>query len=121
VIFFDTSGATEDIWYWEQPKPEGRRRYSKTQPLEYDEFQDCLEWWHTRKEGPHAWKVHAADLIERDSGNRVIAVNLDIKNPHAKEVIDHRSPKAIVDSAISKERQVLEILDEIKVLVEQQP
>jgi type I restriction enzyme M protein len=119
LIFFDTSGTSDEIWYWEQPKPEGRRRYSKTQPLEYEEFEECLRWWDDRKEGPQAWKVRAADLIERDEENRIAGVNLDLKNPHAKEAIDHRPPGTIIESAISKEREALAILDDIKLLIEQ--
>jgi type I restriction enzyme M protein len=87
--------------------------------LEYEELGECLRWWGDRKEGPHAWKVKAADLIKRDAENRVLAVNLDLKNPHAKEGIDHRPPQAIIESAIGKEREALAILDEIKALIEQ--
>jgi type I restriction enzyme M protein len=118
LIFFDTTGPTETIWYWEQPKPEGRRKYSKTLPLQYEEFAECLAWWKKRKVCPQAWKVRARDLIQRDAGGRVVSVNLDLKNPHAKENIDHRPPLEIVASAIGKERAVLAVLDEIKTLVE---
>jgi type I restriction enzyme M protein len=118
LIFFDTSGATDEIWYWEQPQPEGRKKYSKTQPLQYEEFAECLAWWKDRKEGPQAWKVHAADLIKRDDQGVAVLVNLDLKNPHAKEVEDHRPPTEIIGSAIAKERAVLTILEEIRATIE---
>jgi len=117
IIFFDTSGPTREIWYWEQPLPEGRRKYSKTQPLQYEEFVDCLAWWPKREEGPKAWKVFGPDLIKRDDQNRVTAVNLDIKNPHAREAIDHRQPAEIIDSAMAKEKEVLAALGELKALL----
>jgi type I restriction enzyme M protein len=117
LIFFDTSGPTGDIWYWEQPLPEGRRKYSKTAPLQYEELANCLTWCGNREEGPQAWKMRASDVIKRDDQGRVLAVNLDIKNPHAKAAIDHRPPEEIVESVIAKERQVLTILDEIKALL----
>jgi type I restriction enzyme M protein len=117
IIFFDTSGPTRDIWYWEQPLPEGRRKYSKTQPLQYEEFADCRAWWSDRKEGSQAWKVFGPDLIKRDEQGRPVAVDLDLRNPHAKEAIDHRLPAEIVESAIAKEQQVLAVLNEIKALV----
>jgi type I restriction enzyme M protein len=72
IIFFDTSGPTREIWYWEQPLPEGRRKYTKTQPLQYEELDACLKWWPARKEGPHAWKAFSLDLIKRDDEGRVI-------------------------------------------------
>ncbi|MET4218879.1 type I restriction enzyme M protein [Bradyrhizobium sp. LB14.3] len=117
IIFFDTSGPTHDIWYWEQPLPEGRRKYSKTQPLQFKELADCLAWWSAREEGPRAWKVFGPDLIKRDEQGRVITVNLDIQNPHAKDVVDHRPPEQIVESAIAKEKQVLSALDELRLLL----
>lgn len=116
IIFFDTSGPTRDIWYWEQPLPEGRRKYTKTQPLQYEEFADCLNWWSAREERAQAWKVSASELIKRDDQGRVVAVDLDVKNPHAKES-DHRRPVEIIDSVIAEQRHVLTILDEIKTLL----
>jgi type I restriction enzyme M protein len=117
VIFFDTSGPTRDIWYWEQPLPEGRRKYSKTQPLQFEEFADCLSWWPARQEGIRAWKVCGPDLIKRDDQGRVVAVNLDIQNPHAKELIDHRPAEEIIASAIGKQKAVLSGLDDLRALL----
>src|SRR5262249_19071612 len=116
IIFFDTSGPTGDIWYWEQPLPEGRRKYSKTQPLLYEELSDCLEWWTARKEGTRAWKVFGPSLIKRDSDGRTIAVDLDLKNPRAKEA-DHRRPVEIIEGTIAKQRELLAVLDELRALV----
>jgi type I restriction enzyme M protein len=118
LIFFDTTCSTEDIWYWKQCAPAGKRKYSKTNPIQYEEFAECLVWWDNRKEGPHAWKAYAADLIKRGEGDSILPVNLDLKNPHATEAVDHRLPAEIIASAISKERQVLAILDEIKSVLE---
>ena len=54
LIFFDTTGPTKSIWYYEQPRPEGRRKYTKTVPLTYEEFADCLAWWNNRRGEPSA-------------------------------------------------------------------
>ena len=45
LIFFDRSGPTGDIWFYQMPPPEGRKKYSKTKPMEYAEFDACLAWW----------------------------------------------------------------------------
>tara|TARA_R110002073_G_scaffold333127_1_gene520230 strand:- start:9067 stop:10632 length:1566 start_codon:yes stop_codon:yes gene_type:complete len=115
LIFFDTTGPTQSIWYYEQPKPEGRKKYSKTVPLTYEEFSPCLDWWGAREENKRAWHVDVSGLIERDEDGRVTTCNLDLKNPHSEEVADHRTPNEIIDAIIIKERRVLEIMDEIKV------
>lgn len=114
LIFFDTTGPTREIWYYEQPRPEGRKKYSKTAPLTYEEFADCLAWWKNREENERAWKVEAEGLIQRDDQGRVIACNLDIKNPHSGEVEDHRKPQEIVEAIIERERTILSLMDEIK-------
>ena len=117
LLFFDTSGPTQDVWFYEQPMPDGRRKYSKTRPLQFEEFAGCIAWWGRREESPQAWKVNGPALIRRDETNRVVAVNLDLKNPAAKDTVDHRAPVDIVASVIDKEQQVLALLDEIKTLV----
>lgn len=67
-----------------------------------------------REENERAWKVSAADLIQRDAQGRVTGCNLDIKNPHSGEVADHRAPIEIVDAIIAQEKRILGIMDEIK-------
>ena len=114
LIFFDTTGPTRTIWYYEQPRPEGRRKYTKTVPLTYEEFADCLTWWNHREENEQAWRVDVQGLVQRDEQGRVTACNLDVKNPHAGETADHRSPAEIVDGIIDKERRILAIMNEIK-------
>ncbi|WP_349370548.1 class I SAM-dependent DNA methyltransferase [Salinarimonas sp.] len=117
LIFFDTSGPTKEIWYWEQPRPEGRRKYSKTAPMTVEDFAACRAWWASREEGPRAWRVDAAELVRRDAQGRVVACNLDLKNPHAAEEIDHRSPAEILDGVIAQETRILEIMRELRAAV----
>jgi len=60
LLFFQRGGPTETIWYYELPLPEGRKKYSKTAPLQYEEFAPVLDWWNAREEGLQAWKVDFA-------------------------------------------------------------
>ena len=85
LMFFDTSGPTRSIWYYEQPKPEGRKKYTKTAPLTFEEFATCLAWWKEREANERAWQVDVVGLIQRDDDGRVIGCNLDVKNPHAED------------------------------------
>jgi type I restriction enzyme M protein len=36
LLFFERSGPTKEIWYYEQPLPEGRKNYTKTHPLQLE-------------------------------------------------------------------------------------
>lgn len=114
LIFFDRSGPTSEIWYYQIPLPEGRRQYTKTKPMEYTEFSDCLKWWKSRERNERAWKIEAKDLIQRDKQHHLVTCNLDVKNPHSRRAIDHRAPSEIIDAIVEKEQRLLNIMDEIK-------
>ena len=60
LLFFERGGPTDTIWYYELTLPEGRKKYSKTAPLQFEEFAPALAWWNAREEGPQAWKVDFA-------------------------------------------------------------
>jgi type I restriction enzyme M protein len=67
ILFFDRTGPTEHIWYYEQPLPEGKKNYTKTLPIQYEEFADCIKWWSKRKQNAQAWKVtFAKELTEAE-------------------------------------------------------
>lgn len=114
ILFFDTKEAAEEIWYYEQPKPEGRKNYTKTAPLTSEELQPCLDWWNARVANEQAWTVRGNDLIETDHDGRIVACNLDMKNPNVTSTVDHRSPLEIIESIELKEQRVLSIIEDIK-------
>jgi len=114
VLFFDTEKNTGDIWYYEQPKPNGRKKYSKTAPLLFEDMKPCIDWWSAREATDHAWKVSGKGLIETDGQGRVISCDLDQKNPNSGGVIDHRSPLQIVDAIEKNERRILSIIENVR-------
>src|SRR5438094_7709737 len=63
LLFVDRSSATQDVWYYEQPLPEGRKTYTKTQPMRFEEFAEVISWWSKREENERALKVAAAELL----------------------------------------------------------
>lgn len=110
LLFFERGGPTKDIWYYEIPMPEGRKKYSKTAPMQFEEFADCLAWWKKRKEGPQAWKVKANEIARR-------GYNLDLKNPNAKQGVEHVPPAELVARMRGHESEVQKLLGEIEKLV----
>jgi type I restriction enzyme M protein len=110
LLFFDRSGPTKEVWYYEQSLPEGRKSYTKTKPLQFEEFADCLIWWKDRAEGERAWKVPAEQIIKN-------GYNLDIKNPNGKQDLAQLPPKELVESILAKEGRITEIMGEIKLLL----
>jgi hypothetical protein len=47
-----------------------------------------------------------------------VSVNLDVKNPRRAADLEHLPPAELAESILSKERQIGEIMDEIKQLLE---
>ncbi len=90
LLFFDRTGPTKDIWYYEIPLPEGRKNYTKTKPMQYEDFADCLAWFRQkrRKETDHAWRIPAANVLQFDDAGQVVSCNLDIKNPNSAEALE---------------------------------
>lgn len=107
LLFFDRSGSTKDVWYYEHPLPEGRKNYTKTMPLRYEEFSDSQKWWTERTENDRAWKVPVAELLAANC-------NLDRKNPRGQEEIAHQPPEKIVQSILEKERRIVEIAEDLR-------
>lgn len=112
ILFFDRSGPTRDVWYYEQPLPEGKKNYTKTAPVQFEEFAACIKWWGKRKENDQAWKVPAAELLAH-------GCNLDRKNPRAKEDITHLPPEQLAASILQKEHRITEIMGNIQKLLSQ--
>ncbi len=117
LLFFERTGPTKEIWYYEQPLPEGRKTYTKTQPMRFEEFEPCVAWWKKREENERAWKVKAADVLKYDNEGNLVSVNLDIKNPRAKEDIAHLPPEQLAESILKKEQRIAAIMSDIKTLV----
>lgn len=109
ILFFDRSGPTKQVWYYEQPLPEGKKNYTKTAPIQFEEFKDCITWWNKRERclNGRSWKVPASELLANNC-------NLDRKNPNAKEDITHLPPEQLVASILQKEQRIAEIIANIQ-------
>jgi type I restriction enzyme M protein len=110
LLFFDRSGPTREVWYYEQPLPEGRKSYTKTAPIQFEEFAPLVSWWNKREENEQAWKVPAAELLAN-------GCNLDRKNPRAKDDITHLPPAQLAGDILKKEQRIGEIMGNIQKLL----
>ena len=114
LLFFERGGPTKNIWYYEQPLPEGRKQYTKTSPLQLEEFAACVAWWKKRKVNEQAWKVPVADILRYDNDGALVSANLDIKNPNGKQDLVHLPPEQLVEDILEKEKRIIDIVAEIK-------
>jgi type I restriction enzyme M protein len=111
VLFFDRSGSTTDLWFYEHPLPGDRKNYTKTKPLQFEEFEPLFRWWSSREENDQAWKVPIA--LVRANG-----YNLDLKNPRAPERLEHLPPGELVESILAKERHIADLIGGVRALLD---
>ncbi len=112
VLFFEHGPQAEHVWFYEHPLPEGRKNYTKTKPITFEEFAACAAWWggparDGRHETEQAWAVPAASI--RESG-----YNLDLRNPNRPDDLSHRPPAELVAELIETEKEMLGLLEQLE-------
>lgn len=65
VLFFEHGAPTDAVWFYELLPPADRRKYSKTKPLQPEEFEPLRTWWTDRTESDVAWRVDLRATIAR--------------------------------------------------------
>jgi type I restriction enzyme M protein len=116
VLFFE-KGKQGPVWFYEITAPDGRKNYTKTKPMRYEEFADCQSWWGgTRRAGrvesEQAWQVPFADI-------QASRYNLDLHNPNRAATLEERSPKELLAELIETERELLSLYEQLQRQIEE--
>ena len=114
ILFFTKGTPTEHIWFYEHQYPDGASSYNKTKPMQYKEFEEQEnKWWGSESDGfkarvenEFAWKVSFEDIQSRN-------YNLDIKNPHVGELINHDPDELLAKYAMQQE-EIGSLRDQLK-------
>jgi type I restriction enzyme M protein len=112
LLFFEKSGTTNEIWYYELLPPPERQEmknpcYTKSKPLRYEEFVPLQKWWDHRVENEFAQKVPIENIVKSN-------YNLDIRNPNKAKTEEYGLPQDVIASLIAKEKRMLALADEIQ-------
>ena len=107
LLFFDKTGRTKDVWFYEVPPPDGRKKYSKTKPMRFEEFEDCRAWWNAREENERAWRAPIGDIESAD-------FNLDLRNPNRPDDLTHREPASLIDEVVAHEQNGVVALSSLR-------
>ena len=113
LLFFQHGEPTKEIWYYELLPPADKKKYSKTKPIQQEEFEPIKAWWNNRIENDNAWKVKLSDIVFIDKDGKLLNVNLDNKNPNRKGDFEYREPSVLISSIMDKEKQVIQLMKEI--------
>lgn len=107
LLFFTKGESTKEIWYYEQPLPQGYKKYTKTKPVKLQDFDELKSWWNDRAENEQAYKVDI-DTIKANN------FNLDVKNPHKGEVEEELTTSEIIDKIEASMSKSVELLEQIR-------
>lgn len=110
ILFFKRGGSTDGVWFYEVPIADGRKKYTKTRPLTYEELGPCLDWLKRPSEGDLAWHVTRQRIESRD-------YSLDFRNPTAVEEELPASPKDLSALLVAEADKVAESARRIKMIV----
>lgn len=89
LIFFNKGKKTTHTWYIEHPLPNNLIKYSKTNPIKYEEFSVYLDWCNNRIENDFAWVVPIKDIKDRN-------YNLNIRHPN-KKIKENKDLKSLLN------------------------
>ena len=116
LLFFTKGQPTEHIWYYEHPYPEGVKSYNKTKPMRFEEFQTEIDWWGSEADGfaarfetEQVWKVSIDEIKARN-------YNLDIKNPHVVEQVNH-DPDELLKKYAKQQQEISGLRDQLKTIL----
>ena len=110
ILFFDASGRTEITWFYEIVMPDSRKKYTKTKPLRFEEFEDCIKWWSRREANENAWPVTIGDIITN-------GFNLDFPNPSRPDVQLPDDPAELMRIISTNQTQISNSLDALSAIL----
>ena len=111
LLFFDRTGPTKAVWFYEHPLPPHRahlkgKSYSATDGIQFEEFEPLLRWWHDRKPTDQAWLVKVDSLKQS---------NFDLAQNHPKHAkITLPAPSVIIGTVRQMENDSELVLRELE-------
>jgi len=84
--------------------------------MRFEEFRAEIDWWGSEENGfaermetEKAWKISIDDIKARN-------YNLDIKNPHVGEQINH-DPDELLEKYAGQQREIADLRDRLKTIL----
>jgi len=98
IFFINNPGPTKVTWYYQIPKRK-EKNYSKSRPIKFEEFDDCISWFKDKKRSKLAWKVSIEEL-KKDN------YNLDRHHPDSIDELEYQDPELLFEEIIEKQKQM---------------
>jgi len=104
LIFFEKSGRTTNVRYYQVPSPAGKRSYSKTKPITADTLADFEAWLIDGTPNEYSWEVNYDAIVER-------GFDLDIPWPDAGSISDASVAGERLESLHTRLQTLLELTE----------
>ena len=112
MLFFDKTGETKKIDYYDIPLPEGYKSFSKTKPFKSVHLDGVRRWWNNRDNNDENAYSVTIDEIKNNG------YNLDIKNPN-KVTIEHEyTLKELLDDLDTRATNIVSLVDKLEKALE---
>lgn len=105
IIFFDRTGSTSEIWYYEVKPP---YKLTKNRPIQYDHLKDFILLYKSRKNSDHSWTLKVEDIKNYD---------VSAKNTNGKEDLESLEPIEIIKKIKENGSEVNKLIDEIEKII----
>lgn len=121
LLFFERSGSTKEVLYYEMPLPENLKKFSKGNPIADEHFAEARQVLHTLRaycqgKATHqdfpetSWFVNEKTLVER-------GYDLSAKNPNRPEGEKLPHPSELTARLLERNRQYQSILERLHKIV----
>ncbi|WP_426039898.1 HsdM family class I SAM-dependent methyltransferase [Brevundimonas sp. DC300-4] len=107
VLFFEKGRPTQRTWFYQL---DPGRNLGKTNPLNDTDMAEFLAMQAEVGAGPKSWVVARADL----DGT---TWDLSVKNPHAPDAAEVRTPEAILDEIVELNAESARVLERVRALI----
>jgi type I restriction enzyme M protein len=104
VLFFEKGKPTKKLWYYQLNVG---RNIGKTTPLNENDLQDFINLSKKQKISDNSWSIDF-EKINKDT------LDLSVKNPNTKELIDERTPEEIIYEIKKLEKESSDLLTKIE-------
>jgi len=105
LVFFDKTGPTEDIWYYELVPPKGAN-YTKSNPIKDEDLIDCWNKWQKREVSDRSWVININQIKRND-------FDIAPRNIRKKGDFEHIQLKTALKNFSTKCERINQLLNEV--------
>jgi type I restriction enzyme M protein len=109
LLFFDRTGPSKEIWYYELVPSKGKK-YTKSNPITDIDLEDCFNKWRKRAISENSWMVSMDSIVRKEYA-------LYARNPNKEEEFETNTPEELILDILNKEITIQKKEEELSILI----